>query len=153
MSYHNGSVWPHDTAICTAGISRYGDRHAVIRIVGEMFEAASRFGMQLPELYCGFERVEGQGPVPYPVACLPQAWACGSVFMLLQALLGVQIDGTHGEVHVRRPSLPVGIESVSVRGLRIGGSRLDLDFKRVDGDVVVIPSQQDRAKVRVLAHL
>jgi glycogen debranching enzyme len=153
MSYHNGSVWPHDTAICAAGFGRYAERSAVIRIVSEMFEAASHFGMRLPELYCGFERLAGQGPVPYPVACLPQAWAAGSVFMLLQALLGLQIDGRSSEVHIRRPALPIGIEAMEVAGLEVSGSRLDLNFRRVGNDVVAVPIKQSDTKVHVLAHL
>jgi glycogen debranching enzyme len=153
MSYHNGSVWPHDTAICAAGIGRYAEPSAVIRIVSEMFEAATHFGMRLPELYCGFERMAGQGPVPYPVACLPQAWAAGSVFMLLQALLGVQIDGVSGEVHIRRPALPIGIEAIEIAGLEVSGSRIGLSFQRIGSGVVAVPSKQCDTNVRVLAHL
>ena len=88
MSYHNGSVWPHDVAISAAGLARYGERDGVVRLLRDTFEAATHFGMRLPELYCGFERSPGEAPVAYPVACLPQAWAAGSVFMLLQACLG-----------------------------------------------------------------
>jgi glycogen debranching enzyme len=79
MSYHNGSIWPHDTALCVAGISRSGARANVIQLLNEIFEAANHFSMRLPELYCGFPRVAGHGPTPYPVACLPQAWAAGAV--------------------------------------------------------------------------
>jgi glycogen debranching enzyme len=153
MSYHNGSVWPHDTAICAAGIARYGERSAVVRIAGEMFEVANHFGMRLPELYCGFERVAGQGPVPYPVACLPQAWACGSVFMLLQALLGVQIRGRRAEVHISQPALPTDIESVEIRGLAVGDARINLNFQRVGSGVVVVRTQHAATNVRVTAHL
>jgi len=153
MSYHNGSVWPHDTAICAAGIARYGERAAVVRIVSEMFEAANHFGMRLPELFCGFERAPGQGPVPYPVACLPQAWAAGSVFLLLQALLGVQIDGARAEVHIHQPALPIGIEAIEVAGLEVGGSRIDLNFQRIGTGVVAVPIKQADTNVRVLAHL
>jgi len=153
MSYHNGSVWPHDTALCAAGIARYGERSAVVRLVSEMFEVANHFGMRLPELYCGFERVAGQAPVPYPVACLPQAWACGSVFMLLQALLGVHIRGRRSEVHIRQPMLPTGIESISIAGLAVGETRINLDVQRIGTGIVVIPTQHTNTKVRVLAHL
>lgn len=153
MSYHNGSVWPHDTAICAAGIARYGEQSSVIRIVSEMFEAANHFSMRLPELFCGFERVAGQGPVPYPVACLPQAWAAGSVFMLLQALLGVRIEGAAAEIHIRRPALPIGIEAIEIAGLEVAGSRLDLNFQRIGTGVVAVPIRQSDTNVRVLAHL
>ncbi len=90
MSYHNGSIWPHDTSLCAAGISRYGGRANVVQILNDIFETANQFGMRLPELYCGFPRVAGQGPAPYPVACMPQAWSSGSVFLLLQACLGIR---------------------------------------------------------------
>jgi glycogen debranching enzyme len=153
MSYHNGSIWPHDTALCAAGISRYGDRAAVVRMLSEMFEAANHFSMQLPELYCGFPRISGQGPVPYPVACLPQAWASGCVFMLLQALLGVQIEGRLAEVHIERPLLPIGIESLAIRDLPVGDARIDLEFQRIADEVVAVPSKHIAANVKVLAHL
>jgi glycogen debranching enzyme len=85
MSYHNGSVWPHDTSLGVAGMARYGERDAVAMIIGEIYAAASHFQMRLPELFCGFDREAGEGPIAYPVACLPQAWAAGSVFLMLQA--------------------------------------------------------------------
>jgi glycogen debranching enzyme len=153
MSYHNGSVWPHDTAICAAGISRYGGRPHVVQVLGEIFEAAHHFGMRLPELYCGFPRVEGQAPAPYPVACLPQAWSSGAAFMLLQAVLGISIDGRRQEVHIRRPMLPIGIETLSIRDLPVGQARIDIEFHRMGSEVVVAPLKHAKAGVRVLAHL
>jgi glycogen debranching enzyme len=153
MSYHNGSVWPHDTAICAAGISRYGGREHVVQVLGEIFEAAHHFGMRLPELYCGFPRIEGQAPAPYPVACLPQAWSSGAAFMLLQAILGISIDGRCQEVHVERPMLPIGIETLSIRDLAVGEARIDVEFHRLGGEVVVAPLKHSKSGVRVLAHL
>ena len=120
MSYHNGSIWPHDTAICAAGIARYGHREASVQLLRSAFEAAVHFDMRLPELFCGFQRVQGVPPIAYPVACMPQAWAAGAPFMLLQACLGVQIDGLRGEVHVDRPRLPMGIEEVRVHHVDVG---------------------------------
>jgi glycogen debranching enzyme len=137
MSYHNGSVWPHDTAICAMGMSRYGDREGVVRLTAGLFEAATQLDMQLPELLCGFPRRPGEPPVPYPVACLPQAWAAGAVFMMLQACLGVSIDGGRGEVVVRAPRLPIGIDQLTVEGLAIGGERVGLRFEREGGHVAV----------------
>src|SRR5947207_13903644 len=90
MSYHNGSIWPHDTALCAAGIARYGHRDAAVTLLRSAFESAVNFDMRLPELFCGFPRVQGAPPIAYPVACLPQAWAAGAPFMLLQACLGVE---------------------------------------------------------------
>jgi glycogen debranching enzyme len=153
MSYHNGSIWPHDTSICAAGISRYGGRANVVQILNDIFETANQFNMRLPELFCGFARVAGQGPAPYPVACLPQAWASGSVFLLLQACLGIQVDGERREVHVTRPTLPIGVESLAIRGLPVNDATVDLDFHRIDGHEVVVPSGHLDSGVRVLAHL
>jgi len=153
MSYHNGSVWPHDTALCAAGISRYGGRPQVVRLLGEIFEAAHHFGMRLPELYCGFPRIEGQAPAPYPVACLPQAWSAGAAFMLLQAVLGIGIDGRRHEVHIERPMLPIGIETLTIRDLPVAQARIDIEFHRTPSEVVVAPRKHVEADVRVLAHL
>jgi glycogen debranching enzyme len=153
MSYHNGSVWPHDTAICAAGISRYGGRPLVVQVLSEIFEAAHHFGMRLPELYCGFPRIAGQAPAPYPVACLPQAWSSGSAFMLLQAVLGVSIDGGRQEVHIQQPLLPIGVETLKIRDLPVGDARIDIEFQRMGSEVVVAPLKHANVGIRVLAHL
>jgi glycogen debranching enzyme len=151
MSYHNGSIWPHDTSVCAAGIARYGGRSEVVRILSEIFEAANHFNMRLPELYCGFPRIAGQGPAPYPVACLPQAWSSGSVFMLLQASLGIHVDGAAREVRVERPALPIGIDSLTIHDLPVGPHRIDLEFHCLENHVVVVPRKHDAVGVRVLA--
>lgn len=153
MSYHNGSIWPHDTSVCAAGMSRYGERADVVRILGEIFETAIHFNLRLPELYCGFARIPGQGPAPYPVACLPQAWASGSVFLLLQAALGIRIDGRRKEVHIERPTLPSDIDTLYVRDLPLDKVRIDLEFHRMGDEVVVAPSRHLESGVRVMAHL
>ena len=143
MSYHNGSVWPHDTAMCTAGIARYGGRAGAAALLSDMFETAVRFDMRLPELFCGFQRRPGEPPIAYPVACLPQAWAAGSVFMMLQACLGLTIDGWRGEIQVDRPRLPVGIDRLHVRHLAVGEATLDLTFQRIGNRVAVYPDGHD----------
>jgi glycogen debranching enzyme len=153
MSYHDGSVWPHDTALCAAGIARYSRSDRILGILNGVFEAANHFGMRLPELYCGFPRVLGQGPTPYPVACLPQAWSAGSVFMLLQACLGLTIDGRRQEVHIQRPLLPGEVESLRLGALRVGDTSIDLDFHRIANEVVAVPSHHDEGGIRVFAHL
>jgi glycogen debranching enzyme len=135
MSYHNGSTWPHDTAICATGLARYGDRDSVVRLLSGTFEAAVHFNMRLPELFCGFTRSAGEAPVAYPVACLPQAWSSGSVFMLLQACLGLDIDGFGQEIRVTRPRLPIGIDHLTIRHLEVGDARVDISFQRL-GDRV-----------------
>ena len=135
MSYHNGSIWPHDTAICGAGLSRYGGRDAVVKLTSSMFEAAVQFQMRLPELFCGFVRSPGEAPVAYPVACLPQAWSAGAPFMLLQFCLGLRVDGWEGEITVDRPRLPIGIDSLTVRRLTVGQVSVDVHFRRVEDRV------------------
>lgn len=149
MSYHNGSVWPHDTALCAAGIARGGDRDGALRLLRGMFETASHFDMRLPELFCGFPRKQGATPVSYPVACLPQAWAAGAGFMLLQACLGVEVDGRLGEIRVRRPRLPLGVDQVSVCGLEVGERRIDLVFQRVGRHVVAYTEGHDAGQVQI----
>lgn len=139
MSYHNGSVWPHDTSLGVAGMARYGERDAVALILGEIYGAASRFQMRLPELFCGFEREPGEGPIAYPVACLPQAWAAGSVFLMLQAALGIEIDALSRTVTLTAPTLPTGIERLTVSRLQVGEASVDLAFERVGDQVVVMP--------------
>ena len=153
MSYHNGSVWPHDTSLCAAGIARYGARSSVVQILNGIFETAVHFNMRLPELYCGFPRIAGQGPAPYPVACLPQAWASGTAFLLLQGCLGVHIDGERKEVHVMRPVLPPDIDALFVRDLPVNGTAIDLEFRRIDERVVVVPAKHIENGVSVLGHL
>tara|TARA_R110001606_G_scaffold12306_9_gene53409 strand:+ start:65351 stop:67498 length:2148 start_codon:yes stop_codon:yes gene_type:complete len=139
MSYHNGSVWPHDTAIGAAGMAHYGERDAVSLLMGEIYSAASHFDMRLPELFCGFERQPGEPPIAYPVACLPQAWAAGSVFLMMQAVLGLQVDAFEQTVTITNPSLPAGIERLTVTGLQVGDARTDLLFRRLGDQVAVTP--------------
>ena len=139
MSYHNGSVWPHDTSLGVAGMARYGERDAVAMILGEIYAAASHFQMRLPELFCGFEREPGEGPIAYPVACLPQAWAAGSVFLMLQSALGIEIDALSKTVTIDAPTLPTGIERLTVSRLQVGEASVDLAFERLGDQVVVMP--------------
>ena len=150
MSYHNGSVWPHDTALCCAGIARYGMRDGAAALLGDMFETAVRFEMRLPELFCGFPRRPGEPPIAYPVACLPQAWAAGSVFMMLQAALGLTVDGWSGEVRIDRPRLPAGIERLTIRRLGVGAATVDLSFQRVGSQVAVYPEPGTPAEVPII---
>ena len=142
MSYHNGSVWPHDVALCAAGIAQYGEREGVVRLLTGLFEAATHFGMRLPELFCGFSRSPGEAPIGYPVACLPQAWAAGSVFMMLQACLGLEVDGRRQRIQIRQPRLPTGIDRLQLRRLEVGEQRVDLIFQRLDRRVVAFVEEQ-----------
>ena len=152
MSYHNGSVWPHDTALCVAGMARYGNRDNAIRLLGQMSDAAVHFGMRLPELYCGFPREANEPPVSYPVACLPQAWASGAVFMALQAVLGLSIDGWRGAIHIDRPALPASVDRLTIREISIGTARIDLVFARKDERVSVTVEGADRHNVPIVLY-
>ncbi|WP_347555328.1 glycogen debranching N-terminal domain-containing protein [Robbsia sp. KACC 23696] len=136
MSYHNGSVWPHDTALCAQGMAHYGDKRSAVTLLQTLHEAATGFHLRLPELFCGFPRMHGEPPTAYPVACLPQAWACGTPFMLLQACLGVEIDAAREEVIIRRPELPPGVEQLTIHDLSVGSKTVSLRFTRIDGRVV-----------------
>jgi glycogen debranching enzyme len=130
MSYHNGSIWPHDTALCVLGMARYGERQGVVRMLAGLFETATHFEMRLPELFCGFSRAAGEPPVAYPVACLPQAWAAGSVFMMLQACLGVTVDGWKGKVTLKDPRLPIGVDRLDIDSIVLGDKVVDIRLSR-----------------------
>jgi glycogen debranching enzyme len=140
MSYHNGSVWPHDNAMIAWGLARYGFRDAALRLFSSWLRVASFMELhRLPELFCGFRRHAGREPTPYPVACSPQAWAAGSLFMLLQACLGLTVDGVRGEVRLDRPRLPKAVENLWIRNLRVGDAVADIGLHRVKtGDVRVV---------------
>jgi glycogen debranching enzyme len=142
MSYHNGSVWPHDTAMAAAGMAHYGERRAVALLIGEIFAAATHFHLRLPELFCGFERIPGEPPIAYPVACLPQAWAAGSVFLMLQAALGVRIDAIEGLVEVDNPLLPAGIDRLHITNLKVGDGVVDLAFQQLGDHTVAVPKRR-----------
>ncbi|MDO8902575.1 MAG: amylo-alpha-1,6-glucosidase, partial [Phenylobacterium sp.] len=149
MSYHNGSVWPHDTALCVQGMANYGARDGVVKMMSHMFETASHFEMRLPELFCGFPRGAGEPPVAYPVACLPQAWAAGAIFMMLQACLGLKINGRDRRVEIDDPRLPIGIDRLTVEDLRVGPHHITLHFETLDGKVVVRCEPVDGVKIVV----
>ncbi|TMJ48832.1 MAG: amylo-alpha-1,6-glucosidase [Alphaproteobacteria bacterium] len=137
MSYHNGSIWPHDNALIALGFGRYELKSAVAQVFTAMFEAAAYMDLRrLPELFCGFQRRRGRGPTLYPVACSPQAWACGAPFLMLQASLGLEFDVARNEIRLRSPCLPPFLEEVAVSNLRLGDSSVDLTVHREpDGKV------------------
>ncbi|MEO7118824.1 MAG: glycogen debranching N-terminal domain-containing protein, partial [Candidatus Limnocylindrales bacterium] len=138
IGYHIGTVWPHDNAIAAAGLLRYGMRHEATRVAETMLEATQFFReSRLPELFCGFERSRSPFPVPYPVACSPQAWAAGSLFMLLGASLGLTPDAGKAELVLASPSLPDWLPEVRVENLRLGDSVIDLLVKRANGSAGV----------------
>jgi glycogen debranching enzyme len=136
MSYHNGSVWPHDNALVASGLARYGLKSGVERIFKGIVDAATYMDNgRLPELFCGFRRGRGHGPTLYPVACSPQAWASATPFALLQASLGFEFDPAHNVIRLRNPSLPAFLNQVIVRNLRLGRTTVDLRMHRHDDGI------------------
>lgn len=138
MSYHNGSIWPHDNAMIALGLARYGLQHEALKILVGMFEASLFMDLRrLPELFCGFPRRSGEGPTLYPVACSPQAWAAGSAFMMLQACIGLTIDAPRRQLRFFRPTLPEALRELWIRKLRIGNAEVDVLIERHPHDVSI----------------
>ena len=136
MSYHNGSIWPHDNAMIAIGLARYGLKSGVEKIMTGMFEVSLVLDFhRLPELFCGFVRRPGQGLTRYPVACNPQAWAAGSAFMVLQACLGLSIVASEQKVVFNHPILPEFIDKMQIKNLTVGTASVDLLLRRHDLDV------------------
>ena len=134
IGYHTGSVWPHDTSIIAAGLKRYGFEDESNRLVGHVFQAAQQFAeYRLPELFCGFDREESAHPVPYPVACSPQAWAAGASFLFVETMLGLKANAGANELELRHPNLPDWIGKVTLSNLRVGDASVDLLFHRWRG--------------------
>ncbi|MDT7946707.1 MAG: amylo-alpha-1,6-glucosidase, partial [Cyanobacteriota bacterium PSP.bin.10] len=136
MSYHNGSIWPHDNALIAAGLSRYGFKGEAVRVLTALFDASQFLELKrLPELFCGFRRRQREGPTLYPVACLPQSWAAASVFLLLQACLGLEIDGLAQRVHLTKPTLPLWLPHVILENVQVGQGSLDIGLYLQAGGV------------------
>ena len=148
MAYHNGSIWPHDNAIVAAGLANYGLKDATNQIMTGLFDASVFFDLhRLPELFCGFPRREGEGPTLYPAACAPQAWAAASVFLMLQACLGVSIDAIASQITFASPLLPPFLDEIHIKDLSVGQGSLDLvidrsfqgiGVKRREGDANIV---------------
>jgi glycogen debranching enzyme len=138
MSYHNGSIWPHDNALIALGLARYGLNRSVERVFKGLFDAATYMEMRrLPELFCGFQRSRGRGPTHYPVACAPQAWASATPFTLIEASLGLQFDPAGNEIVLRNPRLPSFLDEVVLRNLQLKQSSVDLKVRRHANEVSV----------------
>ncbi len=151
MSYHNGSVWPHDTAIVGAGFARYSRRQDAGELLGNLFGVSLHYeGARLPELFCGFTRIGGYGPTRYPVACAPQSWAAGAPFLLLGAVLGFEPDAANGRLTLRAPTLPTWMDTLELRHLRLGTQDLHLRFERVGEATSVILAGSSEIEVHVL---
>lgn len=136
MSYHNGSIWPHDNSIIAGGFAKYGYKDYVIDILTAFFRASAFMELhRLPELYCGFNKKIEEGPTLYPVACSPQAWAIGSIFLLLQACLGISIDGVRKELKFSKPVLPSFLDRLKIQNLSVGDGFVDLEIRKYSTDV------------------
>ena len=153
MSYHNGSIWPHDNSLIAAGFRRYGFDQEALTLITQLIDAAATFPAgRLPELFCGFPReqdgIQEHAPAAYPVSCSPQAWAAGCGPLLLQTLLGLEAEAADQTLSLR-PILPTGVDELNLMGLRLGQARLDLSFKRdpATGRVETASSSQTKIKI------
>ena len=154
MSYHNGSIWPHDNALIGWGLSLYGYQEAVSSILDGFHDASVHMDLhRLPELFCGFhKRPDSSGPTLYPMACAPQAWAAGSVYLLMSACLGLNIRAQERQIHFENPSLPPGLDEIKIENLRIGDASSDLNIRRHKGGIVVDVLRKE-GKVEVIESI
>lgn len=153
MSYHNGSVWPHDNAVVAMGLARYGFRAEAARIFEGLFRASVYFDLRrIPELFCGFARQRNRGPVGYPVACAPQAWAAAAPLALLQASLGLSFDVAERRAVFERPMLPEFLDTLTLTGLAVADGRIDVKVERVEATAALsVISRQGDVGIRVEA--
>jgi glycogen debranching enzyme len=153
MSYHNGSVWPHDNGLIAMGFARYGQKSAAARVFQALFDAASYMDLRrLPELYCGFGRLERNAPTQYPVACSPQAWASATPLCLLQASLGLELLDRTGEIKFYRPQLPDFLDHVHLRNLRLSSGSADVLLHRHDHNIAVTVTRREGDVVAVVRY-
>jgi glycogen debranching enzyme len=151
MSYHNGSIWPHDNAIIAAGFARYGFRREAARVFEGVNAASTYIDLRrLPELFCGFPRQRNQGPTLYPVACTPQAWAAAAPLSMLQSCLRLGFDERNRQISFGHPILPQFLDEVVLRGLSVGKASIDVALKRV-GDEVLVNVLTRRGGVEVVS--
>jgi glycogen debranching enzyme len=153
MSYHNGSIWPHDNALIAWGLARHGMREQALSVMTALFDASLFVDLnRLPELSCGFSRRPGEGPTLYPVACSPQSWVAAAPLLLLRAALGMTVEGGKNRVRFDRPALPSFLEEVTIKNLQVGPeSSVDLDLRRHPEDVGVnIAGRRGSARVEVI---
>ena len=136
MSYHNGSVWPHDTALIAYGFSRYGLVNEAMRLMQGLFDASLFIELQrLPELFCGFPIRRGEAPTAYPVACSPQAWSVAAVFLMLQSCLQITIDGYEKKFMFHNPVLPDYINEIKISNLKFEGEEFSVEIVKYDNDL------------------
>jgi glycogen debranching enzyme len=144
MSYHNGSVWPHDNALIAAGMAGYDYKEGTVKVLTGLFDASLFLDLhRLPELFCGFPRRPGESPTLYPTACAPQAWSSAAVFLLLQSCLGLRIEAPLRRLSFIRPVLPPFLERVEIRNLTIGQASVDMIVERHPHDVSLTVARRD----------
>jgi glycogen debranching enzyme len=138
MSYHNGSIWPHDVALIAWGMSLYGFKKEAIKVCEALFKSASYMELErIPEVFCGFPLRKGEAPTLYPTACSPQAWSAASAYMMVQSLLGLSIRAKEKRIHFERPCLPDSIDVLKITGLQVGDAKIDLIVQNYKDDVSV----------------
>jgi glycogen debranching enzyme len=151
MSYHDGSIWPHDNAIIAYGFSRYDLMDEVSKILSAAFDTAVHADdYRLPELFCGFDRIKGQGPTSYPVACVPQAWSVGAIFLILQACLGMKIKAAENTISFSHPVLPAFLKEITISNLRINDKQVILQIRKSKAGIdVTLLNQGTDVKIEV----
>jgi glycogen debranching enzyme len=152
LSYHRGSVWPHDNSLCAQGFAFFDLKQPLARVLTGLFQAAARFrNLRLPELFVGAQRREFDEPVHYPVSCSPQAWASGAWFLLLTSILGLRPNASRRELRIVNPMLPDWLTWFRIRNLQIGNAQVSLEFSRRDQRTFcnVLDVQGDRLAISV----
>lgn len=150
MSYHNGSVWPHDNAIIAYGFARYGLKEGLEPLFNGLMQAAAYMDQRrLPELFCGFPRRRSRGPTLYPVACSPQAWAGGAVFQLLQAVLGLEYDLAAKAIRLRNPAVPMSAGEITVRNLALGGASISFTVRPCPNGTVSLGAIESTGDIKI----
>lgn len=154
LSYHNGSIWPHDNSLIAKGLADNGHVDKALTVMNALYQASLQFPYyRLPELFCGFAKAgELDKPIPYPVACSPQAWAAGAPFLLLRSVLGLNPDAHNRRLIIKQPTLPLWLDELTLRGLRIGETSVDLQFLQVNGVTTVRVLDKRGPALRILVE-
>jgi len=155
LSYHNGTIWPHDNSLVALGLARYGLRRQAALILDSLFDAALHFRyLRLPELFCGIWRGETDAPVAYPVSCSPQAWAAGALFPMIQGILGIEPDARERMLRLVQPQLPQRLRFLDLLDMAVGGSRITLQFNRhgdrIMANVLAIEGEPVQVRIEIV---
>jgi glycogen debranching enzyme len=157
MSYHNGTIWPHDNALIARGFAAVGRADLVERVFTGLFEAARHmYYRRLPELFCGFRKEEGKEgdpPVRYAVACSPQAWAAASLYSLLQSMLNIKPDASRRLLSIKSPKLPPFMDMLQINNLRVGYATVDLEFRRTSHTLVTVDVRNRQGDLNIVVAL